>query len=73
MMWGVARRLSPARLVLDPIDDTTTRLVVRDRAAWRRRDWLFKVLIYEPLHAYMEVGLLTGIRQRAEAVPAATA
>jgi hypothetical protein len=59
--------------VLDPIDATTARLIVRDRARWRRREWLFKVLIYEPLHAYMEMGLLTGIRQRAEAAAAAAA
>ena len=52
--------------VLQPIDDTTTRFIVRDRAAWRRREWLFKVLVYEPLHAYMESGLLRGAKERAE-------
>jgi hypothetical protein len=52
--------------VLQPVDDTTTRFIVRDRAAWKRREWLFKVLVYELLHAYMETGLLEGIRQRAE-------
>ena len=59
--------------VLQPIDDTSTRLIVRDRAVWRRREWLFKVLVYEPLHVYMETGLLQGIRQRAEALPSASA
>jgi len=53
--------------VLQPIDDTSTRFLVRDRAAWRRREWLFKALLYELLHAYMAMGLLQGIRQRAEA------
>ena len=53
--------------VLQPTDDSSTRLIVRDRAAWRRREWLFRVLVYEPLHAYMETGLLQGIKQRAEA------
>jgi hypothetical protein len=52
--------------VLQPIDDTTTRFIVRDRAAWERREWLFKVLVYEPLHAYMETGLIGGLKQRAE-------
>lgn len=52
--------------VLQPIDDTSTRFLVRDRAAWRRREWLFKVLVYEPLHAYMELGLLQGVKQRSE-------
>jgi hypothetical protein len=59
--------------VLDPVDETTTRFIVRDRSAWRAREWLFKVLLYEPLHAYMEMGLLTGIRQRVEAAAAAAA
>lgn len=53
--------------VLQPIDDTSTRFLVRDRAAWRRREWLFKALTYEPLHAYMETGLLQGTKERAEA------
>ena len=53
--------------VVQPIDGGTTRLIVRDRAAWQRREWPFRVLVYEPLHAYMESGLLHGIRQRAEA------
>jgi hypothetical protein len=53
--------------VLLPIDDTSTRFIVRDRATWKRREWLFKVFVYEPLHAYMETGLLQGLRQRAEA------
>lgn len=52
--------------VLQPIDEETTRLLVRDRAAWRRREWPFRVLVFEPLHAYMETGLLEGVRQRAE-------
>ena len=52
--------------VLQPIDDTTTRFIVRDRAAWRRREWLFKVLVYEPLHAYMETGVMSGLKRRTE-------
>ena len=47
--------------VLQPIDDASTRFLVRDRASWRRGEW------YEPLHAYMETGLLQGVKQRAEA------
>ena len=52
--------------VLQPVDDTSTRFLVRDRVVWRRREWLFRVLVYEPLHAYMETGLLQGVKQRAE-------
>jgi hypothetical protein len=52
--------------ILQPVDDTSTRFIVRDRAAWKRREWLFKVLVYEPLHAYMETGLIRGLKDRAE-------
>jgi hypothetical protein len=34
--------------VLHPFDDRTSRLIVRDRARWRRREWLFVALVYEP-------------------------
>jgi hypothetical protein len=53
--------------VVEPIDRNTSRLIVRDRARWRWSEWLFVVLLYEPLHAYMETGLITGVRRRAEA------
>jgi hypothetical protein len=53
--------------VVQPIGDRTTRFLVRDRAVWRRREWPFRVLVYEPLHAYMETGLLKGVKERAEA------
>jgi hypothetical protein len=55
--------------VLRQIDEGHTRLLVRDRAAWRIREWLFAALIYEPLHAYMETGLIRGLKQRAEQPP----
>jgi hypothetical protein len=53
--------------VLDALDDSTTRLIVRDRARWKWLEWPFAALVYEPLHAYMETGLISGVRQRAEA------
>ena len=53
--------------VLEPIDATTTRLIVRDRARWKWWEWPFAALVYEPLHAYMETGLIRGIRDRVEA------
>lgn len=56
--------------VLAPIDAQTTRLIARDRAHWKRREWPFTVLLYEPLHAYMETGLIHGVKRRAEARPA---
>lgn len=52
--------------VLQPVDEGRTRLLVRDRAAWRIREWPFAALIYEPLHAYMETGLIRGVKQRVE-------
>jgi hypothetical protein len=58
--------------VLQPIDGSSTRLIVRDRARWKWWEWPFAALVYEPLHAYMETGLLTGVKRRAEsASPAA--
>jgi hypothetical protein len=55
--------------VLHPIDEDHTRLIVRDRAAWSAREWPFAALVYEPLHAYMETGLMRGLKQRAEQAP----
>ena len=52
--------------VLEPIDADRTRLIVRDRAAWKMREWPFAALVYEPLHAYMETGLMRGLKRRAE-------
>jgi hypothetical protein len=52
--------------VLEPIDADRTRLIVRDRAAWKLREWPFAALVYEPLHAYMETGLMRGLKARAE-------
>ena len=53
--------------VLEPMDAASTRLLVRDRAAWTRREWPFRALVYEPLHAYMETGLIQGVKRRVEA------
>jgi len=56
--------------VVEPVDERTTRLLVRDRAVWKAWEWPFAALVYEPLHAYMETGLLNGLRRRAEACAA---
>jgi len=53
--------------VLRPIERDRTRLIVRDRAAWKRTEIAFAALVYEPLHAYMETGLIRGLKERAEA------
>jgi hypothetical protein len=58
--------------VLQPIDRDHTRLIVRDRAAWSAREWPFAALVYEPLHAYMETGLMGGLKRRAERAPIAS-
>ncbi len=52
--------------VLRPAD-VGTRLIVRDRAAWRIAELPFAAFVYEPLHAYMETGLIRGLKARAEA------
>jgi len=53
--------------VVDPFDDATSRLIVRDRARWKWWEAPFAALVFEPLHAYMETGLISGVRRRAEA------
>lgn len=66
----VASKSMPAgtyAFVIDPIDAGSSRLIVRDRAHWKWTEWPFAALIYEPLHAYMETGLISGVRRRAEA------
>jgi hypothetical protein len=65
----VASRSMPAgtyAFVLDPIDEGASRLIVRDRARWKWWEWPFATLVYEPLHAYMETGLISGVRRRAQ-------
>jgi hypothetical protein len=59
--------------VLRPIGADRTRLLVRDRAVWSRREWPFAALVYEPLHAYMETGLMRGLKERAERAPVGSA
>jgi hypothetical protein len=66
----VTSRMMPTgtyAFVVEPIDEDTSRLIVRDRARWRWSEWPFAALVYEPLHAYMETGLINGVRRRAEA------
>ena len=58
--------------VLEPIGVDRTRLIARDRARWSTREWPFAALVFEPLHAYMETGLLLGVKQRAEGIGANT-
>lgn len=55
--------------VLNPIDGETTRLISRDRAVWHWWQTPFRLLIFEPLHVYMQTGVLQGIKQRAERGP----
>ena len=52
---------------IEPLDDGASRLIVRDRAHWNWWEGPFATLVYEPLHAYMETGLISGVRRRAEA------
>ena len=53
---------------LEALDERTTRLVVRSRAAWADTlaARLAKPLLLEPVHFVMEERMLRGIRERAE-------
>jgi hypothetical protein len=53
---------------LEPIDDHTTRLIIRTRAAWRPTVTAAfgRAILLEPVHSIMEQGMLRGIRTRAE-------
>jgi len=54
--------------VLDPLDEHTTRLFIRCRAAWADTfaARLARPVLLEPVHFVMEQRLLRGIRERAE-------
>jgi hypothetical protein len=52
--------------VILPIEEAKTRVLVRDRVIWSWWQRPFQYLIFEPLHAYMETGVLKGIKVRAE-------
>lgn len=51
--------------ILDPIDDKTTRLIVRSRSGPKEGPGRF--LIFDPAHFVMERKMMLGIRERAEA------
>jgi hypothetical protein len=55
--------------VVEPIDQATSRLIVRWRAAWRPNPAasLAAPILLEPAHFIMERGMLLGIKKRAEA------
>jgi hypothetical protein len=55
--------------VLLPIDSTTTQLIVRSAVAWFEPRWLcqlFSWFLLEPIYFVMEMGMLNGIKRRAE-------
>jgi hypothetical protein len=52
--------------VLNPINERATRLLVRDRAVWTWWQAPFRLVVFEPLHAYMQTGQFRGIKWRAE-------
>ena len=59
--------------LVEPLDDGASRLIVRDRAHWKWWEGPFATLVFELLHAYMETGLISGVRRRAEAAGGAGA
>jgi hypothetical protein len=54
--------------VLNPVDEHTTRLIIRCRAAWADTlaARLARPVLLEPVHFVMEERMLRGIRDRAE-------
>lgn len=54
--------------VLEPIDATTTRFIVRWRSDWQESPMasLLNTLFLEPAHCTMERGMMLGIKERAE-------
>lgn len=52
--------------VLEPIDGEKTRLLARDRVVWPWWQRPFMLLVFEPLHTYMQAGVLQGIKARVE-------
>jgi len=64
----VAKGLAPNgtwAFILDPIDERTTRLIVRSRSGPQANP--FRFLIFDPIHFIMERKMMMGIRDRAEA------
>ncbi|HKN68817.1 MAG TPA: hypothetical protein VJW73_21180, partial [Gemmatimonadaceae bacterium] len=58
--------------VIVPVDDSTSRLLVRTRGDGKLTFMAvplstFSLLLFEPAHFIMERGMLRGIKQRAEA------
>lgn len=51
--------------LLDPVDEQTTRLVVRSRSGPKADP--FRFLVFDPIHFLMEQKMMRGIRDRAEA------
>ena len=51
-------------ILLQPVDEWTTRLVVRSRSG--RKEGAFRFLVFDPAHFIMERKMMLGIRNRAE-------
>ncbi|HSF40027.1 MAG TPA: hypothetical protein VLT87_09560 [Thermoanaerobaculia bacterium] len=51
--------------LLDPVDERTTRLIVRSRSGPKADP--FRFLVFDPIHFVMEQKMMRGIRDRAEA------
>jgi hypothetical protein len=52
-------------LILDPLDERSTRLIVRSRSG--AKEGPFRFLVFDPAHFIMERKMMLGIRRRAEA------
>jgi hypothetical protein len=79
--FGIVVALEPEQMLvisggwafyLRPVDEQSTRLIVR-YASFVVDDWFSKLFyypIFEPAHFVMEAGMMLGIMQRAERLPA---
>jgi hypothetical protein len=54
--------------ILQPLDDQSTRFIVRWRSDWQRHPLsnVLNTLLLEPAHCTMERGMMLGIKERAE-------
>lgn len=53
--------------ILDPVDDSTSRLIIRTHSDMRGIGGIIDYLVLQPLHFIMERRMLMGIKQQAEA------
>jgi hypothetical protein len=64
-LFGASAPHGTWALILDPVDERTTRLIVRSRSG--AKEGPVRFLVFDPAHFIMERKMMLGIRRRAEA------